>query len=506
MRATWPRWGIYALLTLFAVLLLASLPGRKMHGDDAWLGEQAYWMSRVGYVRSDLFRGMLDYDRRQMVYHKLFIWTGAATVRIFGWSLRNLKAISLLFFLVFLAASYAYFRRNSGRFQPGAFWLFSLLVISAPLIFRYAFIFRPEMMLMTLGFLSFYFLDVGRGMAGVRHGVPAVGRGAGAGRGVADPRGAAGRATAAGLFAGLGLLTHLNGWIFIAAGLVILATRRALRPALAFAAGAAAASALYMIDLASVENLKLFASQMKNDLPIGDAGILSRILNIAYEPKRFFYSIREIFPSALLVLGLAFAWKKLVGKHREVLLYLAVLVVGLAVLSRPRPSYYIVLYIPYMALLTTEALMDARSLPRAMRYILVSVLAAGLGVSVFLSVSLIRAAEPLAQVNAEIASVIPEGAAVAAPAGFIFNQIGSYKIQSLTFYDRYAERNGTRFEPESFFALARSYGNTCVILDNEFAGKIGMAAFPEGGTIGGYKFVKAVKGRQIFEATWDPRT
>ena len=492
MSVTWRRWIVYALVALFAGLFIASLHDRKMHGDDAWLGEQAYWMSKLGYVRSNLFRGMLDYDERQTVYHKLFIWTGAAAVKTLGWSLYNLKAVSLLFYCIFVVASYAHFRRKSSRFSPGSFWLFTALMLSAPLVFRYAFIYRPEVMLMTLGFLSFHFLDVGRSAESAGQGLEPGGREAG------------GRALLAGVFAGLGLVTHLNGWIFIAAGLAILLSRRAGRPALAFVAGAAAASALYFLDLASMERLRLFAYQMRNDLPIGQAGAWTRLLYLAYEPRRFFYSIREIFPSALLVLSLAFAWKALVAKHREVLIYLAVLVVGLALLSRPRPSYYIVIYMPYIAMVITAALTHAGSLARFKRYALTAFVVANFAVSFFLSVSLIRAAGPLAAQNARIASVIPRGVPVAAPAGFIFNEIASYEIQGLTFYDRYAERRGTRLGAADFFALASSFGNAYVILDAEFAGKIGLRTLPEGTVQGQYMLLRTVEDRQIFKAVDGP--
>jgi hypothetical protein len=465
---------VYVLLAVFALLLAASLPSRYMHGDDAWLGEQAYWMARCGYVRSDLFRGFLDYDQRQMVYHKLFILVGAAVVRVFGWSLCNLKAISLACYLAFSAAFYMYFRRRRDLFDARDFWIATLFMVSAPLVFRYCYVFRPEIMLMTLGFLSFSFL-------------------------ASDPVGpTAGRAAAAGAFAGLGLLAHLNGWIFVAGGLAILIRSRRPRPALVFLAAAAAVSLAYFYDLTSASAMRLYRFQIGNDLPIGHTGALGRLANILYEPKRFFYSAREISASTLVVLSLVLAWRVLWARHRDLLLYLCVIVVGLPLLSRPRPSYYIVLYMPYMAIIVAVAFKHVASLGRARSAVLVTVAALHLAYCLYHAVDVIRARQDLPGINREIAGHLEAGRSVAAPSDFIFNEMANYRIQSLILYNRLAERAGTRLDPESFFSMARGFGNAYVIVDKEFAGKIGLRPAGAGAAVGGYEKVAQVKDRTIF--------
>jgi hypothetical protein len=465
---------VYALLAVFALLLVASLPSRCMHGDDAWLGEQAYWMSKCGFVRSELFRGLLDYDQRQMVYHKLFILTGAAVVRIFGWSLYNLKAVSLACFLAFLTFFYLYFRRRQDLFGSWDFWIATLFMVSAPLVFRYCYVFRPEIMLMTLGFLSFCFLTSPEGGASAR------------------------RAAAAGAFAGLGVLAHLNGWIFVAAGLAVLVRDRRLRPTLAFVLAAAAVSLLYFYDLTSVAALRLYRFQLANDLPIGNTGPLGRLVNILYEPKRFFYSAREISASTLLVLALGFSWRIIWTRHRDVLVYLAVLVIGLPLLSRPRPSYYIVLYMPYIAVIVAVAFRHLGSLGRIRSAVLVGVAALHLAYCLYHSVEVILARQDLPGINREIAGYLEAGSSVAAPSDFIFNQIGNYRIQSLTLYNRCAERAGTKLDPASFFALARDFGNDYVVVDEEFEGQIGLRSAGAVGAVGGYAPAGQVRDRTIY--------
>jgi 4-amino-4-deoxy-L-arabinose transferase-like glycosyltransferase len=354
-------------------------------------------------------------------------------------------------------------------------------MISAPLVFRFAYVFRPEVMLMALGFLSFCLVTacLSRRRDGGSRRPPVLALGAGA-------------------LAGLGLLTHLNGWIFIAAGSAVLLSRRARTAAAAFAGAAAAVSALYFWDLTSAASVEMFRYQASSDLPIGDAPVWGRLLNIVYEPKRFFYSIREIFPSSLLVLSTIFAWRTLASKYRDLLVYLCVLIVGLAVLSRPRPSYYMVLYMPYIALVITVGIGQLGSLGPAKRAALTSVLAAHFAFSVFYAFTVIRSGSDLPRMNERIASNVPRGATLVAPAGFIFDQVANYRIQSLTLYDRLGDRRGKKLSAPEFFDLARSYGNAYVLVNREFGRKIGLEP-PEGQmTIGGYSLVADVEGTLVF--------
>jgi hypothetical protein len=473
MNQAWQRRITYLLLAVFVGLLLASLPGRYMHGDDAWLGEQAYWLAATGFVRSDLFRGFLDYNERQMVFHKLFIAIGALVIKIFGWSLYNLKAISLASLGCFFVTSYLYLRRSGGLLSKDDFWLLSLVMISAPLIFRYSYVYRPEVMLMAVGFASFCLVTSALG-------------------------GRWGAAAAGGAFAGLGLLVHLNGWVFVLAGMVLLLAHRRLRAAAAFGVAACAVFSLYFSDLTSADTLRHYWSQVRNDLPIGEMSFWRRLLNVAYEPKRFFYSAREIFHSTLLVLSLVLCWRTLRARCRDTLIYLGVLVVALAVLSRPRPSFYIVIYMPYIALIITAALKSLGPMDRARRSVLLIAAALAFAYSFYHSIEVIKARSDLPGINSQIASYLEPGSAIVAPAGFIFNEIARFRIQSLTFYDRWAERSGTRLTPETFFDLARSYGNAYVVLDREFSRKIGLETPTEGSRVGSYAMMGEVHNRLVF--------
>lgn len=140
------------VLTLFAV---ASFYHRSCFIDDAWLGERAYWLAHEGVVRSELFRDLLGYEERMFVFHKVFALTGAAFIKLFGWSLYVLKSVSLLYLVMFLGLLFYYCRRFELSLP---FALPALLLLAHGLIGRAIFVYRPEVMLMTLGFGSFVLL------------------------------------------------------------------------------------------------------------------------------------------------------------------------------------------------------------------------------------------------------------------------------------------------------------------------------------------------------------
>jgi uncharacterized membrane protein YbaN (DUF454 family) len=470
--------AVYGLLAVFALLFLISLPGRSMQVDDAWLGEQAYWLSQDGYVRSELFRGPLGYEEGQMVYHKLFIMIGAAAIRIFGWSLYVLKDVSLLFYAIFVLTSYIYFQRNRDRFTRGDFWVFNLLMISMPLTFKYAYIFRPEITVMALGFLSFHFLTQGLKARSAEY------------------------CALAGVLAGLGLLTHLNGWTLILAGTVLLAANRRYRLAFIFGVSACAVSLLYLYNLTSAENLKLFRDQISKDPAMEhmDFSVWRNVLKAAYEHQRFFHSPKEIFTSVVLALSLVFSWRELTRRHRDLLVYLVTLVVALAIFSRPRPTYYMLIYMPYIFLTVTIALKNRGGMGAIRRNILLAAAALYFAYGLYYAAGIIQARNGLPKANREIAAYVAPGSRVAAPVSFIYNEICNYRIQGLTLYAQAAHHEGIELTGETLFQMARAYDNAYVILDDEYIDLLGLAGMTEGGSIGDYVLIRAMDHALVFAA------
>ena len=150
------------LLPLFLIILVIfiySLWDRSADIDDAWIGEYAYWLAEEGYVHSELMRGINLQEELFVVHHKLFSFHGALFIRIFGFSLYSLKAVSLVYFLVFVILFYFYTVRWKRLFSKDDLLFALFLIFIFPLIFKFSFLYRPEIMMMTFGFSGYILLE-----------------------------------------------------------------------------------------------------------------------------------------------------------------------------------------------------------------------------------------------------------------------------------------------------------------------------------------------------------
>jgi hypothetical protein len=438
-----PRLVRGALLVL-GVLALASLYHRSCFIDDAWLGERAFWLAREGVVRSELFRGQAGYGERMFVFHKLFALCGAAFVCLFGWSLYVLKSVSLLFFLVFLGLLWRYGRRfASGEVAS----LTALLLLAHGLVGLHLFLYRPEIMLMTLGFGAFLlmrdFLESGRRL-------PLLG---------------------SAVLAGLCVLTHLNGVVFVSAGTVLLLTRRRPGAAALFAVVSAAVGALYLADALVAGQLPTLVHQLRGDPVLAErfADVPSRLSGALSEHQRYFHSRPEIFFSAL-VLAVVVLTARATRLWRSPLVpWTLGLLVPLPLVAPDTQAYYLIPALPYLALITARGLVEG--LPRLGR-------AARVVVLVLLGLHLTNGAVRLGRIVATNRDTASRNAALAARIGhpgttvlatlpFIFNEIETYRILGLTYYWIQTGFGRHPIPPEVLFADARHRGARFVIFSRE---------------------------------------
>ena len=141
------------ILFLLIVLFLYSLYQRIPDIDDAWIGEYAYWLAEDGYVHSELMRGVNKQEVDFVVHHKLFNLNGALFIKLFDFSLYSLKAVSLVYFIVFIIMFYFYTHKWRRLLSKSDFFLALIILFSFPWTFKYAFLYRPEIMMMTFGFI-----------------------------------------------------------------------------------------------------------------------------------------------------------------------------------------------------------------------------------------------------------------------------------------------------------------------------------------------------------------
>ncbi len=90
--------AIFSIICLF----IFSLDHRWVHLDEAWFADQAYQLLHDGYIRSEIFQGLLHYDVRVLDAHKLHIPHGALFIKLFGFSPYVVKAIPIPYVLLLL--------------------------------------------------------------------------------------------------------------------------------------------------------------------------------------------------------------------------------------------------------------------------------------------------------------------------------------------------------------------------------------------------------------------
>ena len=323
---------IKIIILLTSILFIFSLWQRQPDIDDAWIGEHAYWMADKGYVKSELMHGITNQHIRHIVHHKLFTLAGALFISIFGFSLFTLKSVSLFSLIVFLIIFYRYLKK---RVNDQSLWIGMLLISVNAFIFQYSFVFRPEIMVMTLGFVSFIFLEKGMNDSYKLKWL-----------------------LISGLLAGLAAATHLNGLIFITSGGLLLLIKRKPLLAVLFGLAAIPGFAVYFYDFSREFGFDYWLYQIKDAPALHTIRDLPESLSLLERPfreqRRFFHSPKEISFSVLFIF-LMIAGRKEIRKNSLPLIYLLFLVISLAAVSVHSTSKYLMLYMPVMVVLMSRA-------------------------------------------------------------------------------------------------------------------------------------------------------
>lgn len=321
----------YGLLLLGSLIFIAYQIDNTPRTDDEYLGEQVYWLMHTGKVKSDFDYGN-GYDVYQSIYHKLYVYTGYVFSSAFGWSLLSLHAVSLCCFILFI---YLFFRWCKSQYGPVLDFRFYgvllLLLFNQDLLYAAA-DFRPELMIMLLGFASYallmqYFKN-GNNKAFI---VSAI-------------------------CAGLCMFAHLNGLIFIGAGTLLLLFRRNYKAAFGYALIATIAFLPYFADVLIHADLTYFKDQFLHDPILSDQHRYwyTPFQKLAEEQSRFLYNEKQVALTAILLIVLAGAYKKLQEQHRYLLVYTLILVFSMALVNPSKTTKYMVVYLPFLYLIIME--------------------------------------------------------------------------------------------------------------------------------------------------------
>lgn len=475
----------FLLPFLGAVLLLYiySLWGRIPDIDDAWLGEYAFWLEKLGYVRSELMRGITGQESRFIVHHKFLTIHGAAFIRLFGFSLYSLKAVSLVYLLVFIALFYVYTVKWQKLFDKTDFLFSMIILFSFTLVFKYSFLFRPEIMVMCIGFAGYIFLE--KYLTGNRQKIWYV--------------------FISGLFFGLTVFTHLNSVALVSTSALLLFWNKKYRAVFVFGAGAVLTTLLYFYDFQGLDSIKLWKHQFFDSPSIdslaGIPAILKPVVNILSEHQRYFHDPEIIVFSVFMFVTLIAGSRVLYKKHTDLVKFtiLAAFFTGLLTMHKSRQ--YILPFFPYiliMITLTFRAIKDKKVIsfpfikriePRLFQGIFIFFTTVFLAMSAFINFKLAYQKFP-PEYNRELAMKYAGNNVsemnIVAPFTFIFNEINYFqRIQGDLCYSELSKINPD-FSGEGFFEKAASYDISVVIVSKHVASLLGIENMEPGEKHGEY--------------------
>jgi hypothetical protein len=460
----------------FAILLMAyvlSLPNRKPHIDDAWLGEHSYWLFQDGVAKSKLMSGIAGSEDRLLLHHKLFTVQGAGIISVFGFSLQWLKAVSLVYLALALAMLWI-LQHRMHLFKNNQSWMLVLLILLAnPLIFEFSFVFRPETMLMFLGLLSFFLLWLL----------------------LTNDEHTRLYAFFGGFVAGIALVSHLNGAVFISAGFLLLVFKMKFKPAALFAVGAIFASLGYFYDFRSLSDFSLWYQQLTfipSDSPHTNP-FIKILLNSLGEHMRFFHSPKEISLTLLFIAAAISARKELIKKHNLLVFYTLLLMISMAVLALNKTSKYLIFLLPFITLIIGIAFDRFNTKKSKTRLTPLTVLlSVYFLVSVFYNVNIIRSKyDPTLnnKIRMAFAAENSNDMIVLAPMEFIFDEIDNFKeIHSLmSFNERLKITPNLR--SDKFLETAAYEDIDLILLNDEYANVFLMQNFKLHDINAGYRLV-----------------
>lgn len=448
---------IWFTLGLFLILFAISLYNRKPDNDEAILAEHSYWLVEDGTPKGVMYGGMgVGWEDRLYVYHRLFVLTGAALIQSIGLSLLGLRLFMLGIIGAFCLTLRSYWRDHFPTQHKEGLVLSLLLVFSYSLFVTFGYMWRPEVMVMTFGFLAYYFLQ--RYLTGnsLKYVIPA------------------------GLFAGMAALTHLNGVIFIGAGGLLLLIYRRWGHSVLFGAIAVLVTLLYFWDIGSAEEFGALRWQFANDpvLEKRDFEWYAPIVKALNDHKRYFHKPREAAFTVLLIVALITGGKKLWRNHRDLMVYGGSAGLALGAISHGHTSKYGLLLMPYMLLLVVHSYLGL--VHNRKKAVLAGVFVLYAVVQLVYTLRLISESVDLPERNCIIASDIPKGATVYGPATFFYNEIENYRLYTTQAYNLRVNRYfNLSWSKEDFFRFADEMEADYVVIDFQLQNDLIYKTFSE---------------------------
>ncbi len=467
-------------LLLVAGLFLYSLYARQVDLDDAWLGEHAWYQAKAGYVKSELMRGITHQEERVLIHHKLLTLHGAQIIKVAGFSLYALKSVSLVYFILFVLLAWWYLVSFRKLMMKEEFILLMLILLAHPLVFRLAFVFRPEIPMMFWGFLTFILMK----------------------ETIIRPNRMMLPAFAAGMTAGICFGFHLNGLIFIAAGTVVLLFYRNFKGTMAFVLGSILTGAIYFYDFTREYNIAFWFAQITQSpfhpRAAGYFGWKSLLMAFFEEHMRFFHGPGGSSFSLLIIVTLILGWRGL--KNLPVIsLYSLLLILFLAVIALYKTETYMTAYLAFIVIILVMIFKE-RDLVKVMHEgktvyvngIIAFFLFLYLGISLFIDYRLAVAKfnpDPYHAITETYFKETAKEKRILAPMEFVFNEIGNYRgIQGIWQYSKRLPADSSYYG-KGMLEHASKNGVDCIYLNAKYMKEFGLTDVKKDSVIAGFRAV-----------------
>jgi|GEM_PF-6077777 hypothetical protein len=439
-RTLWLIILIISIIYIFRFFFYAS------NDDEGMIAEWAYWIINEGHARSTLAEPLgVGFDDRITVYHKLMTWLAIPLIWMFGMKVYPLKVLIFCFFLFLLFIAFKYFKKADTKNTKLHFALFLLFYSLNARVFEFSFVYRPEIILSSLGITSFYFLKVSMDENNKQ------------------------ASALAGLFSGLAFLTHLNGVVYLMAGFFLYLFNKKYNQLFWYTLIGGITILFYFVDMLDTNIIQAISHDLFNspDVNNNKFTIWSPFIKILNEHQRLFQSPIEISLSILVILSLSFSKKSFFIKHKLLLSYLALIVFLMGALATGKNPKYMLIYVPFIVLVVVHRFREWNTLHSLKQKALIFFTIFYFIIQGIYIGKVFNRAYDLDNVNTKIAKNIPDNARVLAHNNLIFKGIDNFYIHSyFTFSWTKFNKNGENFE--QFLNYAKSINDDYVIVTPYF--------------------------------------
>ena len=411
-------------MVIIALLYLITFYNRYIQIDENFFAEQGYWLLNEGNVKIKSIPGVLNWNTQFFVYHKLLVWISSGIIYVFGWSIFNLKTFTLVVLILFLFLLWKYLREQG----VGLAWMAIFIFISIPYILIKSFEFRPEVLMMLFTFSSFVYID--KSFKTNKYQSLLI----------------------AGVLAGIAFLVHLNAVIACVAGALTLLFRKDIKGTVVFSAAAIPICLIYFYPLIVNQQLDAWFFELKNwpthnfdeSVSQGFLGTVSNIASkLANEQKRFFWDEKVMIVSAIFFLSLLFSFKRLWANHKNLIIYLGLLVISMAILGSHVAPRYLLMYLPFMVITIVLAFTYSN---KWFNYLFYALSFAQLVVLANTGIDIVARNKAYASESRDLVSQISESrTSIIGPWEIIFDEIGNHDIYNFKTYEYQEDKMSAQY-------------------------------------------------------------